>query len=42
MIVTEKFSLSRDEILAACLNAANFIDDPFNSPTAQLRRLLKI
>ena len=42
MIVIGKFSLSRDEILAASLNAANFIDNPYKSSTAQLRRLLNM
>jgi len=42
MIVAGKFSMTRDEIFAASLKAANSRDDPFKSPVVQLRRLLNL
>jgi len=42
MIVPEQFSMTRDEVFAVSLKAANFRDDPFKSPVVQLRRLLNM
>jgi hypothetical protein len=40
MTVTGKFTMTRIEILAVSLRAANYADDPNRSPALQLRRLL--
>ncbi len=42
MTVAGKFTMTRIEILAVSLRAANYADDPYGSPAFQLRRLLCI
>lgn len=42
MIVTGKFTMTRIEILAASLTAANDADAPYSSTVSPLRRLLNI
>ncbi len=42
MTVTGKFIMTRIEILAVSLDAANHADDLYGSPAFQLRRLLCI
>jgi hypothetical protein len=42
MTVAGKFTMTRIEILAVSLHAANHADDPYGSPAFQLRRLLCI
>ena len=42
MIVASKFTMTRIELLAVSLHAANYADDPYRSPASQLRRLLNI
>lgn len=42
MIVAGKFIMTRDEIIAVTVSAANYADDPHRAPASQLRRLLNI
>ena len=42
MTVAGKFTMTRIEILAVSLHAANHADDPYGSPAFQIRRLLGI
>ena len=42
MIVAGKFIMTRDEILAVAVCAANYADAPHRTPASQLRRLLNI
>ena len=42
MIVAGKFIMTRDEIIAVTVCAANYADDPHRAPASQLRRLLNI
>jgi hypothetical protein len=40
MTITGRFTMTRIEILAVSLHAANYADDPNRSSALQLRRLL--
>lgn len=40
--LTGQFSMSREEIVAVAMKAANISDSPFASPVLQLRRLLNL
>ena len=40
MIVAGKFIMTRDEILAVAVCAANYADDPHKTPASKLRRLI--
>ena len=40
MIAAGKFIMTRDEILAVAVCAANYADDPHKAPASKLRRLL--
>ena len=42
MTVAGKFIMTRIEILAVSLSAANYAEDPHRSPAFQLRRLLGV
>ena len=42
MTVAGKFTMTRIELLAVSLSAANYAEDPHRSPVVQLRRLLGI
>ncbi len=42
MTVVGQFTMTRIEILAVSLSAANLAEDPHRSPAFQLRRLLGV
>ena len=42
MPVKGQFSMSRDEIVAVSMKAANISDNPYASPVIQLRRLFNL